>query len=57
MDWDNASGAIKEVQDHMVRAGWLPDGDGWRELEGTARGEKVGHKDEERTECVITRIK
>ena len=57
MDWDNASGAVKELQDHMVRAGWLPDGDGWSELEGVARGEKVAHRSEERTECIITRIK
>ena len=55
-DWDNAAGSVKEIQDQLVRQGWLPDGDGWRELEGTARAVKVAHKNEQRTEVKLTRL-
>ena len=53
-DWDGVN--CKAVQDQLVRQGWLPDGDGWRELEGTARAVKVAHKNEQRTEVKLTRL-
>lgn len=56
-DWDNSCAAIKLAQDELVTAGWLPDGDGWRELEGSAKSVKVSLKNEERVEVRITRIK
>lgn len=55
-DWDNCAGSVKEIQDQLVRQGWLPDGDGWRELEGTAKAVKVAHKNEQRVEARLTRI-
>ena len=55
-DWVNAAGACKQVEDALVKAGWLPDGDGWRELEGSAKSVKVSHKNEQRVEAVLTRI-
>jgi hypothetical protein len=55
-DWDNAAAAIKFAQDELVRQGWLPDGDGWRELEGVARAVKCATKAEQRTEIKLKRI-
>lgn len=56
-DFDNATSATKFTTDELVKQGWLPDGDGWQELEGSAKAEKVAHRSEERTECIITRLK
>ena len=56
-DFDNATSACKFPIDEMVKQGWLPDGDGWQELEGSAKAVKVSTRAEERTECEITRLK
>ena len=55
-DWDNCAASCKLTQDELVRQGWLPDGDGWRELEGSAKAVKCAHKSEQRTVVVLTRI-
>jgi len=54
-DWDNAASAIKAVQDALVTEGWLP-GDGWRELEGSAKAVKVAHKNQQKTVAILTRL-
>jgi len=55
MDYDNANASIKEIQDEMVRQGWLPSDD-WKTLIGVANPMKVWHRSEQRTEVRITRI-
>ena len=55
LDFDNATGSIKEILDAIVTAGWLP-GDDWRTLEGEARSVKVRHKAEQRTVAILRRI-
>jgi len=55
-DWDNLTASIKQLQDCLVEAGWLPD-DNWKVLEGTVRSDKAASKAEERTEITIERIK
>jgi hypothetical protein len=42
--------------DCIVEAGWLPDGDGWRELEGQAKAVKVNTRSEIKVVARITRI-
>ncbi len=56
MDWENAAFSTKFATDELVRQGWLPDGDGWRELEGTATAIKCAHRHEERTVVILRRI-
>lgn len=55
-DFDNTTSAAKRLIDCIVEAGWLPDGDGWRELEGEAKAVKCAHKREQRTVAILTRI-
>ena len=56
-DWDAVANSCKLIQDEMVRQGWLPDGDGWRELEGIALAQKVESNAEKRVEVNIIRLK
>jgi len=55
-DWDNAVASCKFLQDALVEAGWLPDGDGWQELEGSAKAVKVAHRSDQRVVVEITRV-
>jgi len=54
-DWDNLAGSVKEIQDAMVDAGWLP-GDDWDVLEGGVASRKCAHKAEQRVEATLTRL-
>lgn len=49
-DWDAYH--IKELQDLLVKSGVIPDDD-WTTLKGEVSPEKVGKKDQERTEIEI----
>ncbi len=55
-DWDNLSASVKQLQDAIVEAGWLPDDD-WKTLEGTVVSAKAATEEEERTEVTIERMK
>jgi hypothetical protein len=55
-DWDNLSASVKQIQDAIVEAGWLPDDD-WKTLEGTVVSAKATTEEEERTEVTIERMK
>jgi hypothetical protein len=55
LDWDNAAGSIKPIQDALVEAGWLP-ADDWKTLEGIAISKKANTKKEQRTVVTIERI-
>jgi hypothetical protein len=54
-DWDNACAAVKQLQDEMVRAGWLPDDD-WRTLEGAVVSAKAKDKASVGTAITIERL-
>ena len=56
LDYDNATGSIKELQDALVSEGWLP-ADDYLTLEGEARSVKVDHLYLQRVEVEIRRIK
>lgn len=54
-DWDNLAASLKQLQDEMVTAGWLP-GDDWRQLDGRVVSAKAGCAGDERTEILIERM-
>ena len=54
-DWDNLSASVKQLQDAIVEAGWLPDDD-WKTLEGVVVSAKAMTEVEERTEVKIERL-
>ena len=54
-DWDNLAASCKELQDELVKAGWLPNDD-WKTLDGRVRSRKAHHEAEERTVIEITNL-
>jgi hypothetical protein len=54
-DWDNLAASLKQLQDEIVAAGWLP-GDDWRQLDGRVVSAKAATVADERTEILLERM-
>lgn len=54
-DWDNLAASVKQLQDAVVEAGWLPD-DNWKVLTGEAIPAKAKTRAEQRTVIEIRSI-